>query len=236
MFIMGFTVVIPVYNEEEIIEENTGKLIKFLDRLNEPYRIIIGDNGSTDSTYTKGKELMKRHPGKVIFFHVRKKGSVGTVFRESVAISPYEKIISVDMDLSTDLDFIPRCARLLDECSMVIGSKRVGSQERPLIRKIASGVFICLVKMLLGMSFRDYSLSCKGYRKSDIADSLDLIDKGSSYVISIAYMIKRKGLKIKEVPVSCLDIRRSKFNIFDESIYRLRNLIVFWIRVETRNL
>ena len=232
----GFTVVIPVYNEEELITDNTKKLMKFLDNLKEPYEIIIGDNGSVDSTYQKGKKLMKNHSKRVKILYTDKKGAVGTVFKKAVLSSSYEKIISIDMDLSTDLIFIPRCIDLLDEFNMVIGSKKVGSQDRSLLRKLASDIFIKMVKMLLDLEFKDYSLACKGYRKSDIIEEIDLIDKGSSYVIALAYVIKRKGLKIKEISVSCCDRRKSKFNIIDESIYRLRKLMIFLIRIKTKKL
>ena len=231
----GFTVVIPVYNEEELITDNTKKLINFLDALKIPYEIIIGDNGSTDSTYQKGKKLMENHPNKVRFFYIRKKGSVGTVFKKAVLSSIYEKIITMDMDLLVDLNFIPRCIDLLDEYNMVIGSKRVGSQDRPLLRKLISDIFIKMVEVFLGLKFKDYSLACKGYRRSDVIDEIYLIDKGSSYVIALAFVLKRKGLKIKEIPVLCFDRRKSKFNIIGESIYRLRNLIIFLIRIKTNN-
>ncbi|MFB6088715.1 MAG: glycosyltransferase, partial [Candidatus Aenigmatarchaeota archaeon] len=53
----NFTIIIPVYNEKDCIEENTIKLVDFLDTLDVSYEIIIGNNGSTDSTPRKGKEL-----------------------------------------------------------------------------------------------------------------------------------------------------------------------------------
>ena len=47
-------------------------LMKFLDNLNEPYEIMIGDNGSTDSTFKKGKKLVEKYPNKINFFNLEK--------------------------------------------------------------------------------------------------------------------------------------------------------------------
>jgi len=222
-------IIIPVYNEEGIIIENTEKLVIFLDKLYSEYEIIICSNGSTDSTPEKGRELEQKFPGKVRFFHLDDRG-VGLAFEKMVNEASYDKIISVDMDLSVDLSFIPICVNLLNKNSIVIGSKKLGLQRRSFFRKFASNTFIFLVKILLGLNFHDYSIAAKGYRKKDIIDRLSEIDHGSSYVIDVIYFAKKKGLRIKEIPVYCHDIRKSKFNIYQESIYRFNNLLKLWFR------
>jgi len=234
--VKGFTVIIPVYNEEELIVDNTEKLMNFLNSLKIPYEIIIGDNGSTDSTFKKGKNLMEKYQDKVEIFHLQEKGSVGAVFKKSVLKSRYDKIISIDMDLSVDLNFITICLDLLNDNSIVIGSKITGSQERPLLRKLASYIYIKMVKILLGLEYHDYSPTSKGYKKSDIIGEFEYLDKGTFYTVALSYLIKRKGHNIKEIPVSCFDIRKSKFNLSKEIFYRFKNLMIFFIRINLNNL
>ncbi len=224
---MAFSVVIPVYNEEKIIERNTKRLVGFLDRMKTPYEIIIADNGSTDRTAEKAAKLAS---SRVRFISVNKKGAVGWAFRNAVLATRYDNIVSVDMDLSVDLNFIPRCVEQLKENSIVIGSKITGVQRRPMIRKFASAVFILMTRLLLGLKFSDYSMSAKGYKKADIIKAVKHVDKGSSYVIELIYFAKSSGLKIKEMPVSCNDMRKGKFGFVDEIFYRLRNLITLWFR------
>lgn len=223
------SIIIPVYNEEEIITENTEKLVKFLDGLGVEYEIIIYSNGSTDSTAEKGIGIEKKFPKKVRFFHTDERG-VGVAFRNAVLQASYNNIISVDMDISIDLNFIPKCLNLLEENSIVIGSKKLGTQKRSFFRLLASEIFIFLTGFLLGLDFHDYSIAAKGYRKSDIIENLSKIDSGSSYVVEIMYFSKLKNLKMIEIPVFCEDTRKSKFNIYNESIYRLKNLLKLWIR------
>jgi len=229
---MSFSIIIPVYNEEKIIEKNTKKLLEFLNNLKENYEVIIVSNGSTDRTIDIGKRLEKKHPKKIKFFHISQRG-VGTAFKKAVKNASYDNLISIDMDMAIDLDFIPRCLRLLKlNYSMVIGSKNVGKQQRSFLRKFISNTFIFLVKILLELKFMDYSIGAKGYKKKEVEKYNDFIDDGSSYVVSMAYLIKKRKLKIVEIPTKCFDKRKSKFNLTYEIFYRLRSLLSFWFKVK----
>jgi undecaprenyl-phosphate 4-deoxy-4-formamido-L-arabinose transferase len=226
----GLSIMIPVYNEEEILVKNTKRLIKFLDKLKLPYEILICDNGSTDNTQTLGKKLQSQFPKKVKFLSIPESRSVGFAFKKMVEVSSFNNLISLDMDLSVNFEyFIPKCLELLKNNSMVIGSK-MGKQKRPFYRKIVSNIFIFLVKILLGLEFSDYSIGAKGYRKDHIIDKLDAIDRGTFYVIKLIYFLKKEDLRITEIPVKVYDVRKSRFNIFQDAINRGINLLNFLFR------
>ena len=78
----------------------------------------------------------------------------------------------------------------------------------------------------------DYSIGAKGYKKKEVEKYNDFIDDGSSYVVSMAYLIKKRKLKIVEIPTKCFDKRKSKFNLTYEIFYRLRSLLSFWFKVK----
>jgi len=77
----GLSIMIPVYNEEEILVKNTKRLIKFLNKLKLPYEILICDNGSTDNTPNLGKKLQSQFPRKVKFLAIPENRSVGFAFK-----------------------------------------------------------------------------------------------------------------------------------------------------------
>jgi len=222
------SVIIPVYNEDEVIVKNTEKLIVFLNKMHVHYEIILCDNGSTDETPKLGRSLEKRFAKKVKFIRIGKRG-VGRAFKKAVLASSYENLISVDMDLSVDLEFIPKCLNQLKKYSIVIGSK-ISSQQRPLYRRVISKTYIALTKMFLGLDFSDYSIGAKGYRKDSIVGDIKKIGSGSFYVIALIYFAKQRNRKIVEIKTSCHDTRKSKFSLSNEVIYRLNNLLTFWFR------
>jgi glycosyltransferase involved in cell wall biosynthesis len=218
-----FTMIIPVYNEESIIVKNIEKLISFLKKNKQNYEIIICNNGSTDNTLMLAKQLKKKYKNiKVI--SVPEIG-VGTVFKKAVKLAKYENIVSQDMDLSTDINFIPESLKLLKKYDIIVGSKKMGSQKRSVLRKIPSTIFVFLVKLLLNLPYKDYSMAAKAYKKEAIIKHIEKIDYGTSYVIDLIYFAKKDKRKIIEIPVKCIDERKSKFNILHESLYRLKNLV-----------
>ena len=226
----GFTIIIPVYNEGGLVIENTLDLINFLDKKRlKNYEIVMGNNGSTDGTIKKGRTLSKRFPKKLRFFSISKKG-VGTIFKKAVKLAKYNNIISQDMDLSTDLNFIPEALELLTKYDIIIGSKKVGSQKRSFLRTMPSTIFIFFVRLFLNLPYKDYSMAAKAYKRNAIIKHLNKVDYGTSYVIDIIYFAKKDKRKIIEIPIKCIDKRKSKFNLLHESLYRLKNLIKLAIK------
>ncbi|HLK11351.1 MAG TPA: glycosyltransferase [Candidatus Binatia bacterium] len=223
-----FTVGIPVYNEEAILVPNTERLLAFLDGLGRDYEVIIGSNGSTDSTTALGVDLSRRFPH-VTFFHVPTRG-VGLAFREFVRRARYPFLLSVDMDLSIDLAFLPRALELLETHEIVVGSKKLGKQKRSWVRRFASDTFLRIARLLLGVTYDDYSIAAKGYRVETARRFAAHIDEGSSYVIEMCFFTQRAGGRIVQVPVECEDWRKSKFNLVHEAFYKYGHLFGLWLR------
>jgi len=156
----AFTVGIPVLNEEAILVPNTERLLHFLDGLGRDYEIIIGSNGSTDSTTALGVDLSRRFP-RVSFFHLPEKG-VGLAFKEFVRRAKHPFLVSVDMDLSVDIGFVATAVELLETHDIVVGSKKMGNQNRTLFRRIGSDSFLQATRLLLGLTYDDYSIAFLG--------------------------------------------------------------------------
>ena len=53
----SFSVVIPVFNEEEIIEESINSILSICSRTNLDYEIIISENGSNDNTLSIAEKI-----------------------------------------------------------------------------------------------------------------------------------------------------------------------------------
>jgi glycosyltransferase involved in cell wall biosynthesis len=219
--IQGVTVFIPVYNEAAVIETNLRVLFGFLEGLGIDYEVLVGSNGSTDGTVSIIEKMTEKVPA-LHFFHLPEKG-VGAAFREGVMRASFEYLVTVDMDLSINLDFIRRAFGLLESHDLVIGYKIIGDQQRSFIRKAASSMFIALARLLLGIDFHDYSIAAKGYRRNVARNYLRWIDDLTFYVVEIVYRAHRDGMRITEVPVSCCDLRGSRFTWSTRAFINLEN-------------
>ncbi|OGA47603.1 MAG: hypothetical protein A3G25_13515 [Betaproteobacteria bacterium RIFCSPLOWO2_12_FULL_63_13] len=221
-----FTVGIPVYNEEDLIEQNTVRLLDYLKSLQTPFEVIIGSNGSTDRTVELGGKLARRFPN-ARFFHVPERG-VGQVFRRFVCEARYDVLISLDMDLSIDMRFVPQALDLMENHDIVIGSKKMGSQKRSPVRMAASALFINCARWLLNLDYVDYSIAAKAFRRPLLERYEYLISSGTAYVIDMIYYISRDGGRVIQIPVDCEDHRQSKFNLIHEGFYKFYHLGRLW--------
>lgn len=220
----AFTIIIPVYNEEGILKNNIINLLRYLKHIKAVrYEVIVVDNGSTDTTKDLGEVL-----DGIKFISIPKKG-VGLAFKEGVKNASYDNLISLDADLSIDPDFIIKAIYLLENNTIVIGSKQVGEQNRTIFRKFLSSSFIFLTKKLLKLNYSDFSIGAKAYKTDFIKKNIDKIDRHTAYVTRLIYYAKKENKKIAEIPVNCTDTRKSKFNLFYEILYRFYNLIKLWV-------
>lgn len=222
-----FSVAIPVFNEAAILRQNVLKLTAFLDSIG-PYEILIGSNGSTDATVQICEELARENP-RIRYFAIDEK-KVGLVFQRFLAEASSDALVSVDMDLSIDLDFIPQALRLLEQRDLVIGSKKLGVENRSMLRRFGSDAYIWTVRALYRMDSHDYSLAAKAYRVSFFRPFADRLSDHTNYVVDCVYLAKIHGGRSAEIPVGCDDHRPSRFNLRREAWEKYSYLFKLWHR------
>ena len=228
MMTSGLSLFIPLYNEETILQGNVLKLLAYTASLELPCEIILGSNGSTDRTLEIGRELDRNYT-QVTFFHIDLRGP-GLAFSEALRRAAYSYFLCLDADLSFEMGFVDRAIEGLQDYAAVVGSKQLGNQKRPLMRIVASELFIACTNLLLHMPYRDYSIGAKAYRTERIRPYIDQIDRHTFYTQQLLYRLLRAGEKIIEIPVDCDDRRKSKFNLLHEGFYRYGKLFDLWLR------
>ncbi len=224
----GISVIIPVYNERDILKENVTRLDGFLTSHNITHQIIIVDNGSTDETPQIGLDLEQSNPS-ITFYRIDRK-TVGGAFWLAAENSRFPKIATVDADLSIDLSFLSRSFELLDCYDIVVGSKVAGNQERNLVRTIGSKLYIAIADVLLRLKVTDFSIGAKAYQKEKILRFRNRLSDWTGYVVELITLARINNLSIKEIPVRCTDTRKGKFNIIHEGLYRYWHLFCLIIR------
>ena len=233
MNIKTCTIFIPLFNEEDIIRKNVHRLLEFTSAHNLDSEIILGSNGSTDSTPEIIKQLSLKHDN-IKNFHIPRKGT-GKAFIEGIKIASNECIISLDIDLSTNINFILLAIQFLEYAVMIIGCKRMRLQQRPFVRKLGSNFFIFIASTLLGTGAADFSIGAKAYRRSFVLKHIEELDAGTAYVLELIYFAAKEEEQIIELPVDCNDNRQSHFNLVSETLYKFKHLFSFFLQQKTKN-
>ena len=168
-------------------------------------------------------------PERIRFFHINSRGAVGKVFKMAAELVSAPVLISMDMDLSVDLEFISRALDLLRTSDLVVGSKKSGTQKRSPVRLFGSKLFILCARVLLSLPYDDYSIGAKAYTVSSIRPLLPGISDDTNYVLDLLCRAKRAGLRIEVLPIACSDWRKSRFRLFREALTRFSYLFRLWI-------
>src|SRR5262245_50964239 len=126
-------VVIPVLNEAHVLENSVRTVRGFLDQQIAAYEwgILIVDNGSTDGTDRVALKLSAQFPD-VRFLHLAQKGR-GRALRYAWMQSKADVVCYMDVDLSTDLSFLPKLigAIVIEGYDVATGSRLMrGSQVK----------------------------------------------------------------------------------------------------------
>lgn len=190
------SVVIPAYNEEENVPILYEKLKKVLDGLGQDYEIIFVDDGSTDGTYQRLKQLAEKDSRlKVIRF----KRNYGQTAAMSAGFehAKGDVIITLDADLQNDPEDIPILLEKLKEGYHVVSGWRKDRKDPFLSRRLPSMVANWLISKITGVHLHDYGCTLKAYRAEMVKD-LELFGDMHRFLPALT---KRRGAKITEVVV-----------------------------------
>lgn len=210
-------ILLPVYNEEHVLENSVSSLRDFLKKnvKNFNWIITIGDNASTDNTFNLGKELEKKFDD-VRIEHLDQKGR-GRMVKYAWKKSEADILTYMDIDLSTDLNaFIPMVESIVNGFDISIGSRQYEGSDvnRSIKREIISRGYIKVLKFLLGFPYTDAQCGFKAVSKKVVDDLFGFIEDDEWFFdTELLYMAYKEGYKVKEIPVRWIEDRDSRVKI-----------------------
>jgi glycosyltransferase involved in cell wall biosynthesis len=221
-------IVVPVYNEEKVLESSIRRLHSYLtDRLPFRFVITIADNASTDDTFAIAQRMDTEFP-QVNAVHLDRKGR-GRALRQVWGASQADIVTYMDADLSTGLDaFLPLIAPLLSGHSdLAVGSRlaRGAQVVRGLKREIISRGYNLLLRAVLAARFSDAQCGFKAGRADVIRALLPAVeDEAWFFDTELLMLAQRRGLRIYQVPVAWTEDPDSTVEIIRTVLADLRGV------------
>ncbi len=192
------SLVIPVYNEVEVIEQVVRDFYDKVISKIEGAQFIIAEDGSTDGTKEVLKKLAEEIPLTLVMGDERK-GYTKAV-KDALKLPENEIIFFSDSDGQQEPDDFWEILKLIEDNDIVVGYKY--PRNDPLFRVLISKVYQWVNFLFFGIKLHDINCGYRLLRKKVLDDVLDdvclLPNFVSSEIILRAYI---KGYKIKEVPV-----------------------------------
>jgi glycosyltransferase involved in cell wall biosynthesis len=188
---------IPCFNEQGFIGDVVTRTKKYVER------VIVIDDGSTDKT---GQAA--RAAGAEVVRHENRRGA-GAATRSAFEAAKKAKadiLLTLDGDGQHNPDEIPRLLSAIvpDQADLVIGSRFLKMETNmPGYRKFGIDVITWLYNLGSKLKITD-SQSCFRAYSRRLIDALRITEDGFGFSVQVLIQARRRGFRIKEVPISCL--------------------------------
>ena len=190
------TIVLPVYNEEDNIEPLTTQVIQSVESIDNPVEILFVDDGSTDASVRKMKEMRAKFPAHVFrIVQLDRNYGLSTAMTAGFQAAKGEFVVTLDADLQNDPADIPKLLEKLPEYDAALGW-RVDRQD-PFLKRISSKIANSIRKKMLNDPIHDTGCSLKAY-KAEYVKRIKMF-KGMHRFLGV--LIAMEGGRITEVPV-----------------------------------
>jgi glycosyltransferase involved in cell wall biosynthesis len=190
------SIVIPLYNEEPVINELYERLTSTMLATGLAYEIVFVDDGSADRTLEMIKTICEKD-GKVIAVELRRNFGQTAALAAGFDTAQGQIIISMDGDLQHSPEEIPNFLEKINQGYDVVSGWRKHRVDNPLTRKIPSRIANWLASKISGVDIHDFGTTFKAYRR-EVIEELHLHGEMHRF---IPVLLSQSGVKIIEIPI-----------------------------------
>jgi dolichyl-phosphate beta-glucosyltransferase len=227
------TVVLPAFNEEDRLPWTLLHLKQFLDQWGIDYRVIVADDGSSDSTAAIADGLGSRFSTVRLDRHRGK----GAAVRNAVLRATGRIVGFTDADLPFELGALRRAFRWIEqgECEVVFGARDMHQfahhARRRISRTIATWAFRKLVKWLVSRQVTDTQCGLKlfSHRAAREIFSRATIE-GFAFDAEVVFLAERLALPFRRVPVHLIREYASSLSISRDALPMAWDVVRLWFR------
>src|SRR3954452_20007333 len=191
---MTVSVVVPIYNELENIPLLYQQLAAVLPSLNRPWEIVFVDDGSTDGSNRRLKEIAARDERVKLVCFRRNYGQTAAM-QAGIQHSTGDVIVTLDGDLQNDPLDIPTLVQKLDQGYDLVHGWRKQRQDTLLTRRLPSQAANWLISRVTRFPIHDLGCTLKAMRR-EIAVELELYGEMHRFIPILAH---QRGARCVEV-------------------------------------
>jgi len=233
---ISVSLIIPAHNEEKRIGPTLQEYHSFLNLLRKKeqlaFELVVVLNGCHDNTAAVVYELQQKLDSvKILDLPRAGKGYAITQGFKYVLKQPVDFIGFVDADMATSPQEFNRLIEEVNGYDGVIASRYMEGAtvipQRPWLKRWGSKlVFEPLVKLLLGLNYKDFQCGAKLFKRHVIERVVDYLTVNHwAFDVELLSLCKEFGFSIKEIPTVWHDKALSKLNTFPSGMRMLSSVI-----------
>ncbi|MEE9294956.1 MAG: glycosyltransferase family 2 protein [Phycisphaerae bacterium] len=195
----GVTVIIPCYNEQEMIAETVRQVGEVMVATARPFEIIVIDDGSTDATESE-LEACADQPGLLILRNSSNRG-YGYCIKRAVGQARHDIVVITDADGTYPNGRIGELIELMGDSDMVVGARTTARSDIPIVRRPAKWVLTKLASYLAGTPIPDINSGLRAMKRSLIKEFIHFLPDGFSFTTTISLALLTHGYDVRYVPI-----------------------------------
>jgi glycosyltransferase involved in cell wall biosynthesis len=220
------SVVMPAFNEAEILAMSVKTVVHGMRDRAEDFELIIVENGSTDGTFAIAQQLELEMP-EVRIEHLDD-ADYGRALRSGLLDAAGEAVVNFDTDYF-DLDFLDAAVEQVlapNGPAIVVGSKRGegATDTRDPLRILATRVFSTILRVVFGLRVSD-THGIKAMRRAAVEPYARVCKFGQDlFDTELILRVERAGLRTSEIPVEVRELRPARSSFLSRVPRTLRGL------------
>jgi len=188
------TILIPAYQEVDVIASVISGVRQVMDQINRTYEILVIDDGSKDETADKATDAGAR-----VISHPYNIGN-GAAVKTGIRHARGKIIITMDGDGQHDPLDIPRLLDKIGRYDMVVGA-RSSDSESYLHRNMANGLYNLFASYICKRRIQDLTSGFRAIKASIARQFIPLLPNTFSYPTTITMAVLRSGFSMTYIPI-----------------------------------
>ena len=208
--------IIPAYNEEDSVVRVVGTL----DRDYAEYDYLVVNDGSRDAT----ADVCRAHGYRLLDLPINL--GLSGAFQAGIKYAyehGYDCVIQFDADGQHLPEYIESLVKALENSDIVIGSRFIEGEKQASMRMFGSSLLTGMIRLTTGKHLTDPTSGMRAYGPRAIKELVVGPNLGPE-PDTIAYLVRKKGLNVSEVPVTMAERQagESYLNWKSSSSYMIR--------------
>jgi len=201
-----YSIVIPAYNESARLGATLEKVLAYVHAQGWNAEVIVVNDGSRDNTAEIVKAFAAKDPVLRLVENPGNRGK-GYSVRNGMLNARGRVILFSDADLSSPIEEAPKLFQEIENgADIAIGSRwlraETQTQRQPLHRQLIGRIFNVLLRLTLGLQFKDTQCGFKAFRQPAVQAIFPLqkIERWG-FDPEILFLARKLGFKVQEVSV-----------------------------------
>ena len=226
-----YSIIIPAYNEGARLGATLDRVLSHVAERGWDAEVVVVNDGSRDDTVELVHVRAKVNPALRLIENPGNHGK-GYSVRNGMLHANGEILLFTDADLSAPIEQASKLFAAVEaDAGVAVGSRwlqpALQAQRQSLLRQFYGRSFNLVLRILLGLKFKDTQCGFKAFRR-EVAKKLFSMQtiEGWGFDAELLYLADRLGMKVQEIPVVWSDAAGTRIHPLRDGLHMIAEVLV----------